>query len=98
MTLLEAIEALGTTPEQVSSKLRDMGIKGYRRMASSCPIAKYVKACGFPHVTVATYVKVYQDRGSDIGDVADQTHLLPQGVRDWIAGFDEGEYPEFYLE
>lgn len=94
MTLDEAIKALGNTPEEVSAKLQSMGIKGYRQVACVCPIAKYLNACGFPHVTVATYVNVYQTGKSEY---ADQTYHLPKGVRDWICQFDDGKLPEFCL-
>ncbi len=95
MTFLEAIQALGETPEQVTAKLSEMGIKGYRQMASSCPVAKYLNACGFPHVTVGSTANLYQDADKHYSD---QCHHLPAGVKQWICDFDDGKYPEFYLE
>lgn len=90
-----AIRALGNTPEQVAAKLREMGIKGYRRYASRCPVANYLKACGFPVVTVATFANRYQ---SSADEVADEAVYLPVCVRDWIIEFDDGKHPEFYQE
>lgn len=95
MTLDEAIKALGTTQDEVTAKLKESGIKGYRRMASSCPIAKYLNGCGFPFVTVGGYVNVYASNSSQD---AEYTYHLPHAVRMWALDFDAGYYPEFYLE
>ena len=92
MTFEEAIAALGTTPEQVTDKLREMGIKGYRRMAGSCPIAKYLNACGFPMVTVCNSARRYDHFWS-----ASETILLPAAIKNWILDFDNDHYPEFEL-
>ena len=91
----QAIAALGKTPETITKRLRAKGIKGYRRVASACPIANYLKACGFPNVTVATSAGRYTtDRQHD----SDESIALPEGVKKWITDFDDGKYPEFYLE
>jgi hypothetical protein len=96
MTLDEAIKALGQTEESVTDKLREMGIKGYRQMASSCPIAKYLNACGFPYVTVCTYACTYATDNKEADN--EERYYLPKHVRDWASDFDVGKYPEFYLE
>lgn len=90
----QAVASLGTTPEEVSIALQSKGIKGYRRMASCCPVAKYLNACGFPSVTVANHAQKYENGV----DMADETISLSQGVKDWIGNFDAGAYPQFYLE
>jgi hypothetical protein len=90
----QAVAALGETPESVTEALRAKGIKGYRRMAGSCPIANYLKACGFPKVSVATDAKRYMADSED----SDESVSFPKGVRDWISSFDDGKYPEFYVE
>lgn len=89
----KAVASLGETPESVTEALRAKGIKGYRRLASSCPIAKYLNACGFKIVTVATHAQNYKGQEDQSPDEAVS---LSQGVRDWITGFDDGKYPEFY--
>ena len=91
----KAVASLGKTPEEVSIALQGKGIKGYRRMASCCPVAKYLQSCGFPTVTVATHAHRYQHPKDEN---ADEMISLPQGVREWITNFDDGKYPEFYLE
>lgn len=94
MTFEEAIAALGTTPEQVTDKLREMGIKGYRQMAGSCPIAKYLNACGFHLVTVCNSARRY-DHSRQCH--ASETILLPPAIKNWILDFDNDHYPEFEL-
>lgn len=91
----KAVASLGETPESVMEALRSKGIKGYRRLAASCPIAKYLNACGFKIVTVASHAHNYKGQKDEY---ADEMVSLPQGVRDWIIGFDDGKYPEFYSE
>lgn len=91
----QAVASLGDTPESVTEALKAKGIRGYRRMASSCPIAKYLNACGFKIVTVATHAQNYKGQ---MDEHADETVSLPQGVKEWICNFDDGKYPEFYQE
>jgi len=91
----QAVASLGDTPESVTEALRAKGIKGYRRLASSCPIAKYLNACGFKIVTVATHAHNYRH---PMDEYAEQAISLNKGVREWIIGFDDGKYPEFYQD
>lgn len=93
MTFQEAIQALGTMPEQVTNKLREMGIKGYRSSAGRCPVANYLKACGFPEVTVACHAKRYPNE--DVRERAAEVVALPDGVKQWIRDFDDGKLSEF---
>lgn len=93
MTFIEAINTLGDSPESVSAKLQEMNIKGYKRQAGFCPIAKYLNACGFPDVTVSSLAMRYgKDR-----HVADEVVPLPLGVQAWIRNFDDDKYPEFSI-
>lgn len=93
MTLNEAMQALGTTPESVTAKLREKGIKGYRRIAHSCPLANYLKQeCGVKDVTIGTTANIYQGESQ----TSDESYILPDGVKVWVQSFDDGEYPEFY--
>lgn len=91
----KAVASLGETPKQVSEALQARGIKGYRQIASRCPIAHYLNACGFPHVTVATYAHRYS---TSKAENAEEMVSLPKVVKDWIYDFDNGKYPEFYQE
>ena len=93
MTLTEAMQALGETPESVTAKLRELGVKGYRRIAHSCPLAKYLHTCGFKDVTIGTTANVYKG-----GHESDESYILPDGVKVWVQNFDDGLYPEFWLE
>ena len=90
----QAIRAWGDTPEQVTEVLRSKGIKGYRMSAGRCPIANYLKSCGFPQVTVATSAKRYRDVSPE--SQSEESISLPPGVRSWVMDFDDGKYPEFH--
>lgn len=92
----QAIAALGNTPEQVTAVLRAKGIKGYRCSAGRCPVANYLKSCGFPQVTVATSAKCYRDERCE--SQVEESVQLNAGVRNWIIGFDDGAFPEFYQQ
>jgi hypothetical protein len=92
MTFEEAIISLGTEPEQVTAKLREKSIKGYRRMASNCPISNYLKSCGFSMVYVSNIAGAQLDSGEEV------QVLLPPGIRQWVRDFDDGCYSEFRLE
>jgi len=95
MTLTEAMKALGTTTESVTAKLREKGIKGYRRLAHSCPLAKYLKQeCQVQDVTVGTTANIYQGESQ----TPDESYMLPDGVKVWVQNFDDGMYPEFWLD
>lgn len=93
MTFEEAIASLGTTPEEVTLKLREKGIKGSPCSASHCPIANYLKVCGFPHVGVSTYANRYPNDSHTADSL--ESHRLPHGVWDWIVQFDSNQYSEF---
>lgn len=89
----QAVKSLGETPESVTEALRSKGIKGYRRQCSRCPVANYLKACGFTDVTVSAYANRYSK-----SDDSDEAIKLPQGVQNWIAQFDAGQHQEFWQE
>lgn len=91
----QAVKSLGETPESVTEALRAKGIKGYRCRASCCPVANYLKACGFPEVSIGS--RALRFSGPTASD-SDEQVSLPSGVRDWISQFDDGGYPEFYQE
>lgn len=93
MTLTEAMQALGTTPESVTAKLREKGIRGYRRIAHSCPLAKYLKQeCQREDATIGTSANLY--KGGSLNP--DESYILPDGVKVWVQEFDDGKHPEFY--
>jgi hypothetical protein len=86
MTRLEsAIKDLGNTVESIMNKLREKGIKGKLSSSCDCPIANYLKACGFSDIIVG------------IGFACSDTEsaCVPIQVGWWIAVFDFGSYPEF---
>lgn len=94
MTFAEAIRSLGNTPEEVTKLFREKGIKGYRSSAGGCPVAMYLKSCGFRSVTVSNVAKRYESER--VGE-ASETVDLPEGVRQWILDFDGKRNEEFNL-
>jgi hypothetical protein len=88
-----AVKGLGETVESVTEALRSKGIKGYRRMCSQCPVANYLKACGFTDITVSTFANRYSK-----SDDSDESIELPKGVQAWIHQFDDGQHQEFWQE
>lgn len=94
MTLNDAIVALGTTSEEIANKLRQLGIKGYRRRARACPIATYLAACGYHDAYVGAGVSMY-DSTNPLSDYTEVYVSLPPVVQQWARDFDDGKFPEF---
>ena len=94
MNLTEALAGLGSTKEEVSKVLRDKRIMGYPRSATQCPIANYLKSCGFPYVTVdGSLAKVYEGFGYDHG--VKEVATMPPHVMNWVLEFDLGHHSQF---
>lgn len=94
MNFQEAVQSLGTTPEQVEAKLRASHIRGSRRSAGYCPIARYLKSCGFTDVTVSDKVRLYNSTSGKAPAI--EVVSLPEGVKQWIMDFDAGKHNEFW--
>jgi hypothetical protein len=94
--LESAIHDLGDTAESIATKLREKKIKGRLRRACDCPIANYLKVCGFSSVSVS--VKAIFTQGLHYSEEhwgGPETANVPNQVGRWILDFDDGKYPEF---
>lgn len=87
----QAIASLGTTSQTIGDALRAKGIKGKRNSCTTCPIAEYLKACGFDGVVVVGTMTA--DHFPVVGKI--QSVNLPDSVQNWIASFDNDAYKEF---
>lgn len=90
-----AVRSLGDTPSSVAEALKTKNIKGYRNRASVCPVANYLKSFGYTDVSVGMAAHRFS---GPTADDSDESVSLPEGVKEWIRNFDDGQYPEFYQE
>jgi hypothetical protein len=84
--------ALGDTETTISAKLREKNIRGRTCSSRYCPVANYLKACGFPHVSVGSGASYYN---SETCTYPEETIRMSEGLSNWILSFDRQEYPEF---
>lgn len=85
--LRAALNRLGNTEREVADFLAASKIKGVRFVSDLCPIAVYLKSCGFRHVDV-TGGCVLLNRISDGRRVP-----TPKAVDEFVSRFDDGHYP-----
>ena len=98
--LLSELAALGDTRDAVAATLKDKGIKGYRNSLGSCPVARYLRTCGYQWAYVMAHnVTVGESQApgaitpyrTSQGEIA----VLPsEAVSSFIIAFDQGMYPE----
>ena len=92
MDLKAALDALGSTKDAIARTLRDKGIKGERRSACNCPIAQYLRTCGW---SGWSRVEVSGRGVSAYDDLAPPVRVsLPAAVFSFVLAFDGGCYPE----
>ena len=84
-----AFQKLGNTKEEVYNFLKANYYKGYRCQGSRCPIANYLKSCGFTDVCVS----------SDSMNIGIQNNIpIPKPISDFIISFDRREFPDLIME
>lgn len=81
MTLTEALDALGSMPDEVAATLLAGGFRGHQRSACRCPVALYANS------KAHTMVILLLGR-------APAGVPMPEPVRQFIHLFDTGTYPE----
>lgn len=88
--LLNHLEILGNTAEQVAESLRTDGIKGACRSRKGCPLANYLKSLGHENPSV-----MGNPDSAFAGLGLEPYHCtLPPACFDFLYRFDRGEFPE----
>ncbi len=85
-----ALADLGSTERQVAATLRELGLKGERSRAGTCPIANYLYDA-FP---AAQLVAVSGEAVYAALPGSKLELTTPQPCRDFVTGFDVGAYPD----
>jgi len=92
LNLEQALAGLPTTTEALAEFLIGQDCKGTREDGTCCPVANYLDKVGdFVDPFVDTsYIKVRADEDDEYGEIVD----TPEHVRQFVLGFDQGEWPE----
>jgi hypothetical protein len=92
MTLAEALDTMGSTPDEVAETLRGKGIRGSRGSSERCPVARYLAPI-FDGYYVETYSTAVSMRlGDRLADVAAWVGM-PVPVALFIDLFDNPDGP-----
>src|SRR5580658_10184546 len=90
--VVEALQALGNTADQVAAALRSKGIKGKRECSDACPIVKYINhylsdktKCRAGNCILNFYDTSFINRGRYMGSVGMTTPIAT-----FIHKFDTG--------
>jgi len=90
--LTELLTALGSSADEVAASLARRGIRGDRHECASCPVARYLRRFAWcSHVEIGgTKTRRPYAMVSHRGSKA--IARLPDAVRDFVLGFDDGRY------
>ena len=85
----------GKSTEQIAAALREKGVKGYRKEARDCPIARFLKEeLGLLRCNVSA--TAIEGRYEDDGEFYMVTHGVEwRGFHNFLYEFDNGSLPEF---
>jgi hypothetical protein len=88
--ILQLLQVLGTTSQEVAATLRRQGVKGYRYGdGGNCPINQYLANQGVEGCGVGAYYISYPDETEE---------PLPLGIGSFVRDFDHLQYRELMLE
>lgn len=90
---IEALDKLGSTADKIAKNLLALKIKGRPVQASYCPIAIYLKKCGFVGAGISQNGIDFYD-----GDKLAAPLATPKPVANFITKFDSGNYPDLILK
>lgn len=96
--LLDLLNSLGDTPDQVASSLIDGGFRGEPYACDACPVALYL-ANGLAEAGLHVHsvqVNAIEACVLHVGTDDDDEHIyvdVPQPVAWFIEQFDEGQHP-----
>jgi hypothetical protein len=89
MSIVNDLDALGKTSEQVADFLKARGVKGTIGNVYSCPIANYLNSLNHK-VAGVSWGSIRFQYGGCID--------TPPAVCQFIVDFDQGKYPELIKE
>jgi hypothetical protein len=88
--LVDDLQLLGDTPDEIAELLNDLDIKGDRRTNDSCPIVNYLEVRGYSYPKVTqTYVSCFQ---------GNLFLRITMPVHNFIVRFDNGKFPELIAD
>lgn len=91
----EALVTLGSTCEEVHQKLLELGCKGEVGSRMHCPVAYFLSKRFTPN-DLRTPLRVDE---STVSEIHGDFYLpLPQPVKEFVAQFDNGGFPELLAD
>lgn len=81
------IDALPKDESGLVQYLVDLGVKGKKKKASSCALAKFFQSRGLEGAAVNG------DEASCVGSAGKVTVSLPEHLKSFVTNFDRGAYP-----
>jgi hypothetical protein len=89
--ILNILNQLGETSEEVAQSLKDKGFKGKRKRAHCCPIYQYLTSHGLDVGVSPNEIVLYDitTKGCDI--------TAPLPIKQFIYDFDDGKYPNLEI-
>lgn len=87
-SLAQHLEALGATSQEVAVKLTELDCKGRITRTTLCPVAVYLKRCGFPSAGVSQRTVLVDPDDAELISIR-----TPDPVARFIDDFDDGAYP-----
>lgn len=90
-SLAQHLEALGATSQEVAVKLTELDCKGRITRTTLCPVAVYLKRCGFPSAGVSQRTVLVDPADWDDAELI--SIRTPDPVARFIDDFDDGAYP-----
>lgn len=89
--IVKEIKKLGETPDEIAQALKRRGIKGYKGVFDSCPIANFVsKKVDVDNICVEGDILTFEERMDEY-----EFHVrIPnrEPIRQFISNFDNGYY------
>jgi hypothetical protein len=89
-SLKHLLDGMGNTPDEIAAFLEGQGCVGDRGHTYRCPVATYVRRVTGRLAVIHTAVVRVGD--SETGRTVEWTKT-PNPVRDFVARFDGGQYP-----
>jgi len=83
--LIQVLEGLGSSSEEIFTFMIARGIKGRREYSTDCPVARFLKEDGYASSTVSVKKWVTKADALTVG--------TPPAVREFICDFDHNRYP-----